>query len=73
MDIERIDSEGNDRKDYELYQKPTRKKGTILANATMSAKDKRTMLTQDCIRRYPQEQDGVSSPGGPDWLPHAQG
>ena len=52
LDIEaKINYAENNRIDYEFYQKPTRNEKTILANAAMSAKDKRTILTQECIRR----------------------
>ena len=52
LDIEaKMNYAENNRIDYEFYQKPTRNEKTILANAAMSAKDKRTILTQECIRR----------------------
>ena len=40
----------NNRMDFEYYEKPTKCKNVILADAALPSKDKRTILTQECLR-----------------------
>ena len=47
----KINTAQNNRIDYEFYEKPTRNEKVIMANAAMSAKSMRTILTQECMRR----------------------
>ena len=39
------------RLDFEFYEKPTKNNKVILEDAAISSKQKRTILTQDCLRR----------------------
>ena len=46
-----VNLEKQNRLDYEFYEKPTRNNKVILNNAAISSKQKRTILTQECLRR----------------------
>ena len=37
--------------EFEFYEKPTRNKKVILSNSAIPSKQKRTMLTKECLRR----------------------
>ena len=37
--------------DYEFYEKPTKNNRVILADAALPTNQKRTILTQECLRR----------------------
>ena len=39
------------RAEYEFYEKPTKNSRVILANSALSSASKRTILTQECLRR----------------------
>ena len=41
----------SNRLEYEFYEKPTKNKYVILFDSAMPAKEKRTILTQECLRR----------------------
>ena len=41
----------NNRMDYEFFEKPTKNKRVILKDAALPANQKRTILTQECLRR----------------------
>ena len=52
LDVEiNINKKENNRIDYEFYEKPTNNKRIILEVAALSSKQKRTILTQECLRR----------------------
>ena len=52
LDLEvSINPEENNRIDYQFFEKPTKSDKVLLANAAMSAKAMRTILTQECLRR----------------------
>ena len=44
------EAEGN-RIDFEFFKKPTKNPNVILANSALSHTQKRTILTQECLRR----------------------
>jgi hypothetical protein len=46
-----INAEEHNRIDYQFYEKPTKNEKVLLADAAMSAKQMRTILTQECLRR----------------------
>ena len=46
-----VNNEENNRIDYQFYEKPTRSKQVLIADAAMSAKAKRNILTQEGLRR----------------------
>ena len=41
----------NNRLDYEFFEKPTKNKYSILVDSAIPSKQKRTILTQECLRR----------------------
>ena len=45
-----ISKEKQNRLDYEHYEKPTKNKFVILSSSAISLKQKRTILTQECLR-----------------------
>ena len=47
----KINEEENNRLDFEFYEKPLKNKKLILSDSAIPAKDKRTILTQECLRR----------------------
>ena len=47
----RVNVEKDNRLDFQFYEKPTRNNRVILSNAAISSKQKRTILTQECLRR----------------------
>ena len=46
-----VNKEEGNRIDYEYFEKPTKNKRVILQNAALPSKQKRTILTQECLRR----------------------
>ena len=46
-----INKEEGNRVDFEFYEKPSRNKRIILENAALPSQQKRTILTQECLRR----------------------
>jgi hypothetical protein len=46
-----INPKENNRIDYQFYEKPTKNGKVLMADAAMSAKSMRTILTQECLRR----------------------
>ena len=46
-----INKKENNRVDFEFYDKPTKQKLVILCNSAIPASQKRTILTQECLRR----------------------
>ena len=46
-----INKELQNRIAYEFFEKPTKNKFVILSSSAISAKQKRTILTQECLRR----------------------
>ena len=46
-----INRHEKNRMDYEFYEKPTRNQRVILEDAALPSKQKRTILTQECLRR----------------------
>ena len=46
-----INKTENNRLDYEFYEKPTKNKNVILFDSAIPSKQKRTILTQECLRR----------------------
>ena len=46
-----VNSKENNRIDFEFYQKPTKNQRVILASSALSHSKKRTILTQECLRR----------------------
>ena len=46
-----VNEEENDRIDFEFFQKPTKNPRVILADSALSFAKKRTILTQECLRR----------------------
>ena len=52
LDIQaRLNKKENNRLDYEFFEKPTKNKNVILFDSAIPAKQKRTILTQECLRR----------------------
>ena len=52
LDIEAsINTDQQNRIDYQFFEKPTKNKFVILSTSAISAKQKRTILTQECLRR----------------------
>ena len=52
LDVEvRINELENDRIDFEFFEKPTKNPRVILADSALSFSKKRTILTQECLRR----------------------
>ena len=52
LDLEvKINANEDNRIDYQFYEKPTKNEKVLMANAAMSAKAIRTILTQECMRR----------------------
>ena len=52
LDIQaNLNKEENNRLDFQFYEKPTRNKNVILSDSAIPAKQKRTILTQECLRR----------------------
>ena len=52
LDLEvNINADEDNRIDYQFYEKPTKNEKVLMANAAMSAKSIRTILTQECMRR----------------------
>ena len=46
-----VNKEEGNRLDFEFFEKPTKNSRVILANSALSLKSKRTILTQECLRR----------------------
>ena len=46
-----LNKEMDDRIDYEFFEKPTRNPKVILAESAINLNTKRTILTQECLRR----------------------
>jgi hypothetical protein len=46
-----VNTEKQNRIDYEFFKKATKNKFVILNNSAISSKQKRTILTQECLRR----------------------
>ena len=46
-----VNEEENDRIDFKFFQKPTKNPRVILADSALSFAKKRTILTQECLRR----------------------
>ena len=46
-----LNEEKGNRIDYEFYEKPTKHPKTLLADSAINSKSKRTILTQECLRR----------------------
>ena len=46
-----VNSKENNIIDFEFYQKPTKNQRVILASSALSHSKKRTILTQECLRR----------------------
>ena len=46
-----ISEEKQNKIEFEYYEKPTRNKKVILSDSALTAKQKRTILTQECLRR----------------------
>ena len=46
-----LNKKGGNRIDYEFFEKPTKNPKLILANSALNASTKRTVLTQECLRR----------------------
>ena len=46
-----INQAKDNRAEYELYEKPSKNSRVILANSALSSASKRTILTQECLRR----------------------
>ena len=46
-----VNEEENDRIDFEFFEKPTKNPRVILADSALSYAKKRTILTQECLRR----------------------
>jgi hypothetical protein len=52
LDVEvRINELESDRIDFEFFEKPTKNPRVILADSALSFSKKRTILTQECLRR----------------------
>ena len=52
LDIKvRVNVEEKNRIDYEFYEKPTKNCKVLLASSAINAASKRTILTQECLRR----------------------
>ena len=52
LDVEvNINKKEQNRIDYEFYEKPSKNKRVILEDAALPAPQKRTILTQECLRR----------------------
>ena len=52
LDVEaNINIEENNRLDFQFYEKPTKHKKVMLFDTALPAKQKRTVLTQECLRR----------------------
>ena len=52
LDIEaKINKDEGNRIEYEFYEKPSKNKRVILENSALPFKQKRTILTQECLRR----------------------
>ena len=47
----KMNTEMNNRIDYEFYEKPTKNSRVILADSAINFSAKRTILTQECVRR----------------------
>ena len=47
----KVNQKENNRIDFEFYQKPTKHPKVILASSALSFRKKRTILTQECLRR----------------------
>ena len=46
-----VNHEENERIDYEFFEKPTKNPRVILSNSAINSAAKRTILTQECLRR----------------------
>ena len=46
-----VNKEEQNRLDFEFFEKPSKNKFVILSNSAISSKQKRTILTQECLRR----------------------
>ena len=46
-----VNKEEGNRLDFEFFEKPTKNSRVTLANSALSLKSKRTILTQECLRR----------------------
>ena len=52
LDVQvRVNKEENNRIDFEFFEKPTKNKLVILSDAAIASQQKRTILTQECLRR----------------------
>ena len=52
LDVQvKMNKQVENRLDFEFYEKPTRNNKVILKDAAISSSQKRTILTQDCLRR----------------------
>ena len=47
----KVNHEEQNRIDFEFFEKPTKNPRVILADSTLSFSKKRTILTQECLRR----------------------
>ena len=46
-----VNEKENSRIDFEFYEKPTKNPMVVLASSALSNSQKRTILTQECLRR----------------------
>ena len=46
-----INKPENNRMDYDFFEKPTKNQRVILEDAALPSRQKRTILTQECLRR----------------------
>ena len=46
-----VNEEQHNRIDYEFFEKPTKNPKLILSDSALSTSAKRTILTQECLRR----------------------
>jgi hypothetical protein len=52
LDVEvKVNRKEENRLDFEFFEKPTKNKRVVLANAAIPSNQKRTILTQECLRR----------------------
>ena len=60
LDVEAgINKEKENLIEYEFYEKPTKNKFLILSDSAIASKQKRTILTQECLRRLRNTQIGL--------------
>ena len=52
LDVEvSVNKDKQNKIEYEFYEKPTKNKKVLLSNSAIPSKQKRTILTQECLRR----------------------